>query len=575
MLSSNDEKTEQLQSALAACVVRGVLSYSDLHGGSAILLSRVDDFALDFPSASQLLGALLAHLCHDEVLDDAILEPASGSAGAEAARAHARALLSSPLSSPLAQMRAIFRDVVVGYMNSGDLEALEGELASLHARHTLHEAVRKVVQYTLTSGPAASSAAAGGPAGSPSASSASGGSASPPPAPSQDPVVLETASDLLARLRGSGFLPEHAAVEGFLRVLRSTADFAADEPAAAQIVPRFVARAIADGVLPPSFLADARAAISGWAGSGNAAPASGSAPLSPPRHHRYGGAGEVTRSYSGPEGGFTVASPASGSSEQPAASSGGGGMDVEDGDDSAYASRVASAALEAVSAAGALLEGAVPPTAEAAGAARLAGVWGYGGRPLPQLRSDIEALVKATLTPPPVAAAAAAGGATPAFPTAEAAGEAFARSLAPLAAPAPRLHAMHQAEVAYALLYSAAAKLGGAAEDDARHIGTVALSGIDAAVGAGVVSAPAAARAFARTLQALEETALTDAQADQDGALLDAAWFPALAPWLHAVCASLRGAGARSVDFLSHPSPTLSRLLQQVSLVHIAPFRAY
>ena len=515
--STSSQRAECLSFALGSLVVRGVLSMAELAEGLRLQLARLPDTQLDAPHAPALLGSLLAHLTQDEVLADALLLASPGdSAPAAAARATARELLTSPLPSPLAQLRAIYREITEAYFECGDVGALEAALAGLQARHTTHELVRKVVQRSLASG---------------------GGE------------VCELASDLLQRISESQFLPRHSAVEGFLRLLRSSADFAADAPAAAALIPRFTARAIADGVLPPHFLVTAEAVLRGG-GTALASP-----PLSPPRRQHFPSR-EAVRSGDGgwrAGGAGEAGAASSGAPSQSAASPCAVRAEVEEGED-AVAARMRAAALEAVSVAGALLEGGGARGSGGAGAApgeqaplhlRLAGVWGHSGAPLRELRRGALAAVAAALAAPGEPAAAA---------------EALVGALVALA-PAGALAAEAlQAEVALALISGGAG--GGRPGPPPPRAAEAARAALSLALARGALRPQPAARAAARFLQALEDAA--EGGEEEGGLLAQGGDAPLELPrYLRGVFEALRAAGARSLDFLAHPSNTLSALLRE------------
>lgn len=130
-------------------------------------------------------------------------------------------MLHSRTPTALAQLRAMYRDIVKLYLKHGDFERLQAEVASLDARHTHHELVRKAIQLTI------------------------GG----------DEFSREVASDLIFRLVSTGTLTTYTVQEGFLRVLRGAAELLVDFPDAPTTVAKFIARALADGVLPPGFFA--------------------------------------------------------------------------------------------------------------------------------------------------------------------------------------------------------------------------------------------------------------------------------------------------------------------------------
>ena len=510
MLRMGSQSAECLTFATASLVMRGVLSIQDLCLGVSALLLRLTDLVLDAPHAPAALGGFLAHLTQEDVLPDSLLLGAvSDSPAAAAARAHARDLLSSPCPLPLSQLRAIYRDCVEAYFDSGDLSALELSLAGLHARHTTHEVVRKVVQHCLllATGDAAAEASA--------------------------PFACECASDLLRRMHLSHFLLRHAAVEGFLRLLYCASDFSADAPAAASaMIPRFIARAMADGVLPLSFLRMARAVLTG-VGSVFALSS-----LSPPRRRHFP-ARDAVRSG---DGGWRAAG-CSSDEQVPAAPPAPTDPVAELEADGAHATRVLAAAMEAVRCAEALVEGggggAGTEAASSGTAQRLAHVWGYTATPLTELRAAGEAAIAAALV----------GGAADAA-------ESF---VARLAAMAPSgMPDILQAEFVYALALAGAG--GPRAKPGAP---TSALACLVLALQRRVLRVQPAARAFARMLQVLEETAEgEDGNSDEEGLLASGArTTPELVNYLQGMFSALRGEGARSLDLLVHPSQTLSTLL--------------
>jgi hypothetical protein len=564
-LSTTDEHTEQLYFSLVSLVVRGALSPTELAAGVDALLARVADYALDYPGAPRLLVALLSHLVQEDVLSDGVLRPAAGDApAAGAVRQGARALLSSTSTpSPLSILRGIYRDLVTAFFDSGDIGVLTAGLASLHARHTLHEVVRKTVQHCL----AAVAAADGG--GASNGSSSGGG---------VDPLLFETASDLLQRLVAGGFLPAQAAVEGFLRLLRSTADFAYDVPQAATIVPRFLARALGDGVLPRGFLPAAHAVLT--RGRASAAVVAGGPP-SPTRHTAATGDADAAVRGAAGRGWVPPPAAASAAAATTAAPLPGGSplaMAVDDeaggSSDDAHATRAAAAALDALTAAAALCEGygSSDPATHAAAAARLARVWGYSGPPLAALRSRYKELVDVLLAAGNGDGVAAAGAAVDPFADGVAAlGPAVAGTPG---APAP-LHPTVQCDVVFELIHTPADQLlaaatgpsspsAGAADEWQRSAREV-LAALGALLQRGVVAPPPACRALARALQSLEDGyAVDEDDEDGDGDGDDEALLlthPLLGPFLGAAFTIVTAAGGRPLDLLAHPSACLSALL--------------
>lgn len=569
-LSTTDEHTEQLYFSLVSLAVRGALSPAEVAAGVNALLVRVGDYGLDYPGAPRLLAALLAHLVQEDVLSDAVAAPAGGDAPvAGAVRQAARALLGSTSTpSPLSILRGIYRDLVTAFFDSGDIGVLQAGLASLHARHTLHEVVRKTVQHCLA---AVAAAADGG-------SVANG---------SVDPLLFETASDLLQRLVASGSLPAQAATEGFLRLLRSSADFTYDVPQAAAIVPRFVARALVDGVLPRGFLPAAHAVLT--RGRASAAAVAGGPP-SPTRHTAATGDADAAVRGAAGRGWVLPASTTAAAATTAAPLPGGSPLamavdDVGSGGD-VYAARASAAAVDALTAAAALLEGygSTDPATHAAAAARLARVWGYAGPPLAALRSRYKELVDVLL-----AAGSGNGGGSGGADAVEpfvagvaALGPAVAGAAPPSPAP-PHLHPTVQCDVVFELIHTPADQLLAAATGSPSATGDAATAAaaaewqrsagvVLAALGAllqrGVVAPPTACRALARALQSLEDGYEVD-ESDDDGgdnggdgddeALL--LTHPLLGPFLGAAFATVTSAGGRALDLLSHPSACLSALL--------------
>jgi hypothetical protein len=281
---------EQLAALLSALELRGVVSHRHIEDGLRALLFRPGRFRelrLDQPRAVQYLAELMAYLILDDALGEAFLfmdhraaeavatiplatprpsgfgmsAPAQGPAGDldfggwSEVRAATLALLESPTPLPLAQARSIYRDIIAAYLlplqylHGGSataaasavpcplsLAAAQTALATIGARHTLPEAVRKAVQMSVSDCPSDPRAAA---------------------------LAHEAASEFLLALRDTGSLPPAAVEEGFLRLLRGAADLRLDHPRALHILAGFVARAVRDGLLASDFLDTLPPALSG------------------------------------------------------------------------------------------------------------------------------------------------------------------------------------------------------------------------------------------------------------------------------------------------------------------------
>lgn len=170
------------------------------------------------------------------------------------------------------------------YFASGDVDALAAALLASAA------SAARGANSAFASSSATAAAAANGSSSAPTASAPPSLSSSPPPpvdprafswaavkvgvrlACDRRPAEREAASVALASLVGDvtkalspnspiGVISHEAAATGFLALLDAAEDLALDVPAAPRLLSLFVARAVVDEVLPPSFLADAVPAL--------------------------------------------------------------------------------------------------------------------------------------------------------------------------------------------------------------------------------------------------------------------------------------------------------------------------
>lgn len=231
-LDRGDRDRELLACLLSSLEVRGTITHLHIERGFRDMIARLPELQLDQPRAVPVLASMLVYLVIDDAVAEGFLDTSghsSDSSEGDAAAAHlatvseaALSLIHSRTPTPLVQMRAMYRELVAKYLAGGPLSALEEDVALIHARHTLPELVRKLVQLCVDDA---------------------------------SPFVRETGSDLLAALHARKVLTTAMIEEGFLRVLRSAADLTLDNPQAPLVIAQFLARAIGDGVVPLGFLA--------------------------------------------------------------------------------------------------------------------------------------------------------------------------------------------------------------------------------------------------------------------------------------------------------------------------------
>lgn len=295
--SGNEEEGEKLCSALVQLSLCGVLSPLGLEHGMRVMAARLSDVVLDHPMALTHLTGFSSWLAQSETiseqfLDEATLQPGllratledalaggvedpvKGRAGMATLASALSAALHSRMPTQLAQLRAMYKEAIHAYLASGGggLEVAMSTLASLRARWTSHELVRKLIHAFVD--PPFAELDEGGP-------TCGGGGGSDPPLsllslhglqgirdgdspPSLPPwLVRELCVDLFTSLLSHGHIDTYSVSAACEAALRELPELTLDVPDAPLILGALFARLVSEGVLGEGFIDGKHAALGG------------------------------------------------------------------------------------------------------------------------------------------------------------------------------------------------------------------------------------------------------------------------------------------------------------------------
>lgn len=475
ILEGTREQGEALTALLSTLEIFGAITYVDLQRGIAVMEQRLQDIQLDFPRAADVLAGVLAWLVVDNAIAESFLTLEAGGGGPRPLRVRALRSLQEGAHYVL-QVRSMYRDLVRAFFASCAVSDLAAAIVRLHARHTTPEVVVWLIQLAIVDAGATSDDA---------------------------DFRCELASGALRVLCESGVLSREAVLVGFLRLLRLTCTIAAERTDAVARVAKFIVRAIADSVLPATFITSGVPAA--LTADPEVAEATSADVPPPPPHPRL--TNSLSRSISAeraPDGNWVVAQ-------------------LHDSVDAAALMRgdpgTAAARSESAVTVRAVLEAAVAASraaAEDASGGRV--VWGWRGPPLPALVTQLSAASANLVDGLRALAAAPASTEGPALEAAAVGLEhGFAAAVSSAAAPFQL-----QAELVFALLARLCEPPASTLVASLQHraVGERAARAVAVLVSTGLMSKEAVPRGVSRFLAVAEDyfDDSNDAESTEDDA---------------------------------------------------------
>ena len=218
-LDKSEAERRLVAEMLSSLVVRDAVEATAVEAGVEELIKQLPDLVIDIPKVEDYVSAYLAHLIEEGHVQASILDQMSQLASpAMAASIKTKVSANLNLPLPVTTMKNKVRTILEDYFASGDLHSTVADLAELEGKRPGQEAVKRAVVLAMD----------------------------------MKNSQRERASLLLSamtRVYGS-----EQFFEGFIRVLKAIDDLALDTPDAASVLALFLARAIMEDVLPPSFI---------------------------------------------------------------------------------------------------------------------------------------------------------------------------------------------------------------------------------------------------------------------------------------------------------------------------------
>lgn len=238
-IDREDSHREQV-SRLLSELYPDILSSNMIGKGFERLFEIVDEIEIDAPRAPAMLASFVARAVIDEVLPPSFLKDnVVCNLGGEIIE-HAKLMLSRDHSGaklekiwgpgdgrPVEEMKIAVDQLLGEYLLSSDINEAERCLNELHAPKFFHEVVKRAITLSMD----------------------------------KSDEEQANISRLFAYLATSRILTQSQAQQGFNRVYSLLPDLSLDVPRAKSIVEGFVARAIADDVLPKDYVAPAPAPV--------------------------------------------------------------------------------------------------------------------------------------------------------------------------------------------------------------------------------------------------------------------------------------------------------------------------
>jgi hypothetical protein len=201
--------------------VRGALPHPSIESGVELVLKKLPDLIKDVPQAIKYLGAIIGHLIANNLIPEKFLDAVPALAGEDLGSrvvAEVRSAVALPL--PITTYKKLVDAALLELFASGDVEEACLRIKEAGPKHLGAEAVKRSVIAGVE----------------------------------RKGKDREVVSRLLMRLVSSNTIGRDGVMEGFLRVTRRLTDLSLDNPGAAEVVGRFLARAICDEVVAQSML---------------------------------------------------------------------------------------------------------------------------------------------------------------------------------------------------------------------------------------------------------------------------------------------------------------------------------
>jgi hypothetical protein len=212
---------ESFTSLLMYLHVRGALPHPSIESGLELVLKALPDVIKDVPQAVEYLGAAIGHLIANNLVPESLVDALPALAGQELGSrvaAEVRAAVALPL--PITTYKKMVDGALLELFASGDVEEACLRVKEAGPRHLGAEAIKRSIIAGIE----------------------------------RKGKDRELVSRLLMGLVSSGTIGRDGVMEGFLRVTRRLTDLSLDNPGAAEVVGRFLARAICDEVVAQSIL---------------------------------------------------------------------------------------------------------------------------------------------------------------------------------------------------------------------------------------------------------------------------------------------------------------------------------
>jgi hypothetical protein len=221
MLDLPPNSHEDILLLVASLVLRGVFEVFHLELAAEMLLKDLSELIIDVPLASQTIARFFVNCIEGGLLPEAFIDSIERLAGEKhgsRVAAEVRSAVALPL--PITTYKKLVDAALTELFASGDVEEACLRIKEAGPRHLGAEAVKRSIIAGVE----------------------------------RKGKDRELVSRLLMALVSSNTIGRDGVMEGFLRVTRRLTDLSLDNPGAAEVVGRFLARAICDEVVAQSML---------------------------------------------------------------------------------------------------------------------------------------------------------------------------------------------------------------------------------------------------------------------------------------------------------------------------------
>ncbi|KAL3760713.1 hypothetical protein ACHAWU_000033 [Discostella pseudostelligera] len=243
-------RERELISRLLSCLHPTPLSDAEMEAGYEMVLDRVEDWMIDIPDATAMLGSFLARAVIDEVLPPAFLSNRNNTHPGDEVVAKAVSLLSREHCSarlekvwgpgdgrPVEELKESMDQLLKEYLLSRELDEAASCVRELNARHFHHELVKRGVKIAMEEDGRSSGAVTDGGGGTNENS--------------EGPTVctsLDAMAALFQFLVNNSIVSEYQVAKGVGRLRKLIPDLKLDVPEADGMLVEF------EGLLPSSLL---------------------------------------------------------------------------------------------------------------------------------------------------------------------------------------------------------------------------------------------------------------------------------------------------------------------------------